>query len=181
MTGMRIHDQAVVTVRYRMGTVEGEYYDEAWDGDALVYVQGHHAIVPGLESILAGHAPGESLMVVIPPKFAHGEYDRRLELVMPLVDFPTHLQSVIQQGFEFSAENPFHQGERRDFVVKRINEGVVEVSGNHRLAGKTLLVEVEVLEVRDANPEEQSRGAPQGPGETDGEQWRFPDPDREPL
>lgn len=164
---MRIHDETVVTVRYRMATVEGRYYDEAWDGDALVFIQGHHAVVPGLEHVLAGHAPGESLMVVIPPKDAHGEYDQRLELAMPLVDFPAELRAQVKPGFAFSAEHPFQRGERRDFQVVRVRDGVVEVSGNHHLAGRTLLVEVEVIAVRDASPVERARGQPE-PEDDDG-------------
>src|SRR5665213_3107573 len=111
---MRIQDQTVVTVRYRLATVEEAYYDEAWDDDALEYVQGHHAIVPGLETALAGHAPGESLMLVIPPRFAHGERDRRLERVMSLQDFPPEIRGQVEAGFEFSAEHPFTHGERCD-------------------------------------------------------------------
>jgi FKBP-type peptidyl-prolyl cis-trans isomerase SlyD len=161
MEVMQIQDQTVVTVRYRMVTVEEAYYDEAWGEDSLVYVQGHHAIVPGLETALAGHAPGESLMLVIPPRFAHGEPDRRLDRVMSLQDFPPELRPQVEVGFEFSAEHPFAHGQRCDYLVTAVSSGRVEISGNHLLAGRTLLIEVEVLGVRDANPHERECGEPE--------------------
>lgn len=151
---MQIHPESVVTMRYRMGTVEGDFYDEAWDDDALVYIHGHHAIVPGLETVLSGHGPGESMLVVIPPRHAHGEYDQRLEFRMPMSEFPEDIKALIEPGFEFSADHPYEPGERRDFTVKRIDGSEVALSGNHKLAGRTLLVEVQIVEVRDASPDE---------------------------
>jgi FKBP-type peptidyl-prolyl cis-trans isomerase SlyD len=161
MTVMLIEDETVVTVRYRMATLEEPYYDEAWDDDSLVYVQGHHAIVPGLESALAGHAPGESMMLVIPPRVAHGERDRRLDRMMPIEDFPPEVRSQVEVGFEFSAEHPFSPGQRCDFVVTAIEGRMVGISGNHVLAGRTLLIEVEVLNVRNANMHERACGEPE--------------------
>jgi FKBP-type peptidyl-prolyl cis-trans isomerase SlyD len=164
---MRIRDESVVTVSYALATTEGDFYDEADPRDPLVYVHGHHAIVPGLEHVLAGRAPGESLMVVIPPACGHGEYDARLELTVPLVDLPDDLRPRLAAGFSFTAEHPFTPGERREFLVTHVSRGMAAISGNHRLAGRTLLVKADVLAVREASADEMASGEPEDDDDDD--------------
>jgi FKBP-type peptidyl-prolyl cis-trans isomerase SlyD len=44
-----------------------------------------------------------------------------------------------------------------------VTDETVTVDGNHPLAGEQLTFDVEVVSVRDANPEELAHGHPHGP------------------
>jgi FKBP-type peptidyl-prolyl cis-trans isomerase SlyD len=45
-------------------------------------------------------------------------------------------------------------GELKSFYVTKIEDGKLTVDGNHPLSGKTLVVKVKILEVRDATKED---------------------------
>jgi FKBP-type peptidyl-prolyl cis-trans isomerase SlyD len=45
-------------------------------------------------------------------------------------------------------------GEVKSFFVTKIEKGKLTVDGNHPMAGKTLRVNVKILEVRDATEED---------------------------
>ena len=46
------------------------------------------------------------------------------------------------------------EGETKTFYVTRIEDGTLTIDGNHPMAGKTLTVNLKILEVRDARPED---------------------------
>ena len=56
-------------------------------------------------------------------------------------------------GAEVAMQN--EAGEVKTFYVTRIEDGKLTVDGNHPLAGKSLFVRVNILEVRDAEPGEE--------------------------
>ena len=68
----------------------------------------------------------------------------------------------LEEGMQLMANSP--DGKRMPFIINQIGENEVTVDFNHPLAGKNLEFNVELLDVREATPEELSHGHVHGPG-----------------
>ncbi len=89
---------------------------------------------------------------------------------MPLSAFPAEAQQRLAPGFRFQAQHPAKDDEQIVFTVHGVGAAEsgdgqeVALSGNHPLAGQTLLFKVDVVEVRAATSEELAHGHAHGPG-----------------
>jgi FKBP-type peptidyl-prolyl cis-trans isomerase SlyD len=157
---MKITQDSVVTIDYRLHLGNGEVVDESEPGDPLVYLHGHGETVPGLEDALEGKAVGDSLKVKVAPDQGYGDHDPEKIEEVPRTEFPDELE--LKAGSILTATDD--DGQEMDFLVKEIKGDKVIVDFNHPLAGKTLFFEVTVRDVRAATPEELEHGHVHGPG-----------------
>jgi FKBP-type peptidyl-prolyl cis-trans isomerase SlyD len=163
MAHMQIAPDSVVTLHYSVATAEGEEIDRSTPEQPLCYLHGHGNIIPGLEKRLTGQSEGAKFSTEIPPEEAYGVSDPGLDLVVPLDAFPPEARPRVQPGFRFQAERPGQAGGETVFTVVKVEGQEAWVTGNHMLAGKTLLFQIEVLSVRPASAEELAHGHVHGP------------------
>ena len=161
---MQITKNSVVSFLYQVATAEGETVDQSKDGEPLTYLHGTAQIIPGLESALLGKKKGDHVEATIPPERGYGAYDSQLDLSLPMEAFPDEARKELQPGFRFMAEHPHKEDEQVMFTVHAIQGEQVMISGNHPLAGQTLLFKVDVVDVRAASEEELAHGHAHGPG-----------------
>lgn len=160
---MKIAKDSVVSFHYRVATAEGEPVDQSEKNEPLTYLHGSGQIVSGLEKALLGHEAGDHVDARISPEEGYGEYDERLNLRIPLKAFPDGARAQLEPGFQFVSEHPQDDDEEVLFTVVELQPDSVIVTGNHPLAGKTLVFEVDIVEVRQATEEELSHGHAHGP------------------
>jgi FKBP-type peptidyl-prolyl cis-trans isomerase SlyD len=161
---MKIANDSVVSFHYKVGTAEGEAVDQSEEGEPLVYLHGSGQIVPGLEQALLGHVAGDHVEATVPPESGYGVHDPRLDLKVPKKAFPDAARSQLAPGFQFVAAHPFDDEQDVMFTVLDVLPDGVVVTGNHPLAGKTLVFKVDVVSVRAATAEELSHGHVHGEG-----------------
>ncbi len=150
---MIISKDKVVTIDYSLTDEEGELIDSSVGEEPLIYLHGHHGIIPGLEQALAGHRTGDKVEVSIPPEEGYGDWDEDLVEVVAKEDFDD--QEDLEIGTQFETETD--DGIRLATVIDIEGEEVT-VDLNHPLAGMTLNFDVTVLDVRDATAEELAHG-----------------------
>ncbi|GAB4513054.1 MAG: peptidylprolyl isomerase [Anaerolineae bacterium] len=148
-----VKDGMVVSLAYRL-TADGVEVEEATAEEPLDYLHGYDNIVPGLERELAGKKVGDKLTVTLQPVDAYGEYDEEDIEVIDRSDLPDDLE----EGMEVLIEDD--AGNIAEAVVKEITKDSVVLDFNLPLAGKTITYDVEVVGVRDADPEELDHGHP---------------------
>ena len=102
--------------------------------------QGH---IVGLERGLIGMKPGETKTITVPPEEGHGQEREELIVNVPKSDFPEDISPAIGKRVQLRKEG----GGRIELTIKRIDEDTVTLDGNHPLAGETLTLEVQLLEV----------------------------------
>jgi FKBP-type peptidyl-prolyl cis-trans isomerase SlyD len=161
---MEVGKNSIVSMHYRVATSEGEHVDQSEEGHPMVYLHGHGQIIPGLESALIGKKTGDKVEAEIKPSDAYGDYDRALDLRVPKSLFPGDVQKKLKPGFQFMAEHPSKKEENVLYTVHRLENDDVLVSGNHPLAGQTLMFKVEIVDVRPATQEELEHGHAHGEG-----------------
>ena len=144
------------SIRYTLTGADGTVIESG----AIDYLHGYGNIVPGLEQALEGQSPGAQLDVEVPPELGYGlRMDVEIQRV-PRNAFPAEME--IEPGMQFHARGP--DGEPFPVWVVGVEPGAVLIDPNHPLAGETLKFDVEILEVRDASPEELAHGHVHGPG-----------------
>lgn len=157
---VEIEKNKVVTFHYSL-TAEGNYSEGSRGGDPATYLHGYGGIVRGLEREMRGRQAGESFSVEVAPEDAFGERNAQFVQRVPRKRL-IGASAKLAPG-QVVAINT-QQGRAQGFVLKlgRFN---VDVDFNHPMAGRRLKFEVEILDVRDASPEEIAHRHAHGPGD----------------
>ncbi len=158
---MKATGNKVVTFHYTLKDKEtGEVLDSSQAyGQPLTVLFGAENIIPGLESRMEGMEVGEKRTIEVPASEAYGEKNPELVQQVPRGYF----QGIeLEEGMPLQAQTP--EGQIINMIVVNFDENSVTVDMNHPLAGKDLIFEVEVINVRDASLEEIKHGHPHGEG-----------------
>ena len=147
-----IQKDLVAAIHYTLKNDGGDVVDTSEGRDPLEYLHGHGNIVAGLESALTGKAAVDKLSVSVAPEEGYGVTDDDLVVDVPREYLPAE---NVEPGMRFTAET---SGGMRLFTVIEVGEKSVVMDGNHPLAGETLHFDVEVVSIRDAEPEELAHG-----------------------
>ena len=156
---MPVEKNKVVSIDYTLTNPQGEVLDTAKGGEPLSYLDGVGQIIPGLETALEGKSQGDAVQAVIPPEHAYGARSDNLVQDVPRQAF-AGVQTVVP-GMQVQAQT---SAGARVVTVVGVGDDTVKVDANHPLAGVTLHFDVNVVDVRDATPEELSHGHAHGPG-----------------
>ncbi|RUA04692.1 MAG: peptidylprolyl isomerase [Candidatus Poseidoniales archaeon] len=150
-----VEKDKVATVHYRGTFAEsGEEFDSSHGADPMAFLVGHGNMVPGFEQGLLGAAVGEEREFTLSPENAYGEKRDDAVVDISREEFPDDIE--LELGMVLMSESgPFR-------IVAITNE-IVKCDFNHPLAGETLHFNVEIVEVRDASPEELEHGHVHGP------------------
>ncbi len=120
------------------------------------YVQGARSgILPAIESAVAGRKVGDRVEISLAPEEGYGLRDESLVFVDDLENVPPQFRRL---GAEVLFEN--EAGETKPFYVTKIEDGKVTVDGNPSLAGQRVTCLVNVIDIREATPEEIRNGRP---------------------
>lgn len=148
-----IAKNTVAAIKYCLKNDAGEELDRAEANKPLSYLHGHGQIVPGLEKALEGLKEGDKAEVALSPAEGYGELNPELKMTIGKSQFPEGANPAV--GMQFGADVDGHE---RVFTVLAVEGDQVTVDGNHPLAGQSLNFSVEVLELREATPEELEHG-----------------------
>ena len=156
---VKIERGRVVRLHYTLRDDSGATIESSRGGEPLHYLHGSGQLLPALERAIAGRALGHAQTVTLAPAEGYGEHDPRGVVRAPRSALPADME--VGPGAEVQAETP--EGPWTFLVVGVDGEEVV-LDANHPMAGKTLTFDVEVIEVREATPEEVEHGHAHGPG-----------------
>ncbi|MCC7325387.1 MAG: peptidylprolyl isomerase [Burkholderiales bacterium] len=148
----RVGDGKWVTINYTLRTNGAIRHirSAVWGDAPLEYLHGSGRLLPALQRALVGMAPGERIVVSLPPEDAYGERDHALQQRVPAAAFGG--LDHVEPGMRFLA----HSEDGRhveNVMIADVDEagGTVLVDTNHPLAGMTLEFEVSIVAVRDAD------------------------------
>jgi FKBP-type peptidyl-prolyl cis-trans isomerase 2 len=112
------------------------------DGPApLSFTVGAAEVIDGLESAVVGMTAGEEATVRVPPAEAYGEHDPDRVREYDPEAFEAMVGEPPEIGTHVEAKNDLHGD------VTAITDESVQVDFNHELAGRTLVFDVEIIEV----------------------------------
>lgn len=150
---MEIADRRVATVHFTLRGEDGQRITSTREAAPLVYMHGTASIMPGLEQALAGRTAGERFEVRIAPEAGFGPRHAQLLQTLPRARLQAAAEPV--PGTRLTAQTARGPLE---VVVTAVDGDAITVDGNHPLAGREVLAEVEVVAVRLATPDELQYG-----------------------
>ena len=114
---------------------------------------GYEQNLPKLQQAIEGFRVGMDTEVILEIDEAYGPHDPDLVITDTTEAFPPEARQV---GSQLQGESA--DGQTLDFIVTRVEDGMITVDANHPLAGKRLRFVVEVKDIRPATAEEISAG-----------------------
>lgn len=118
-----------------IGTSEGREPIEVTVGEGMV--------IPGLDTALEGMEAGASKTVEVSPEEAYGHYLDELVLQFPRELVPEHIEPHLGQQLRVQLES----GRESIARVMELSDDNITLDGNHPLAGKSLVLDVHLVEI----------------------------------
>lgn len=143
---MTIENGKLVTIDYTITTLQGEMIESSVGrGVPLSFVFGTDSGLPvGVVEALEGMTEGEEKEFDIPPEKAFGAVDSGPTMPLPRSAFPGDTEIKVGASFEGSMPNS-DQTVRFIVIESLADKAVVRLI--HPLAGKTLHIQVKIIEV----------------------------------
>ncbi len=152
---MPIEKNKVVTIEYTLRDPETkEIIDQSPEGKPLMFITGAGNIIPGLEKAILEMDCGETKEILVKAEEAYGLKNEDAYQTVSKSDLQ-HIPDL-KEGMVLYGQNA--QGQQVQVVVSKIDDQKVTLDFNHPLAGKDLLFEVKICDVRDATEEELAHG-----------------------
>jgi len=140
-----IQTGSLVAFDYTLSDESGTVIDTSKGKEPMHYVHGKGQIIPGLEKELAGMPVGGEKKVTVKPEDGYGPVNPQAFQEIPKDKLPPEALKV---GTVLTATGP--QGQRVPVRVHEIKENTVVMDFNHPLAGKTLLFDIKITEIKAA-------------------------------
>lgn len=156
---MQVAKDRVVRFHYTLSDADGQRMESSVGGEPLAMLWGHGGLIPGVEQALDGRQAGDTFEITVPPEEGYGH--RREDLVQRLPKKYFKQPEKLRPGVVTQVQTA--QGPRA-VTVRKVGMSVIDVDGNHPLAGQTLNFAIEVVDVREATPEEIDHGHVHGEG-----------------
>ena len=146
-----MHKQ-VIAFHYELKNDKGELLDSSSGRDPLMFLEGSQQIIPGLEKALVKLEKNAKSEIHVPYEEAYGPYDQKLVATLARGQFPP---GPLKIGDVFESEK---DGQVQMITVVEVTDKTVTIDANHPMAGKNLHFSVEIIERREATPEEVVHG-----------------------
>ena len=149
----------VISFNYTLKDDQGSVIESTANKQPLTFLSGQNQIIPKLEEALNGMLIGGKKNVKVDAAQAYGEYDEKAIQNVKKEQFPA--EAKLEVGMTYFANSP--DGKQMPFTITEVKESNITVDFNHPLAGKNLEFDVELVDKRDATPEEVQHGHVHGP------------------
>ena len=132
-----------IRVHYTGTLSDGEVFDSSRGRSPLEFTVGAGQMIPGFDKGVEGMRVGEERTLVLPPDLAYGT--KRNDRVFSVS------RDVMPENYEPSVGDSLQMmtrgGTPMSVTVTSVGEDSVELDANHRLAGKELTFQVELMEI----------------------------------
>jgi FKBP-type peptidyl-prolyl cis-trans isomerase SlyD len=132
-----------VTATYTIHDENGALIDNSEHSGIMSFVQGAGTVLRGIEHAVEGLEMGDSIHVALPPDQAFGPH--RPELVFEAVRANLPPDITIEAGAVLLSG----MGDRPKFSLRivRVTDRGALLDGNHPLAGRTLIIDLEIIRI----------------------------------
>ncbi len=157
---MALDANKIVTINFILKDEDGNVLESTENMEPFSFISGNNQILPKLEEAVNQMLIGTKRDVKVQAAEGYGEYNESAIQQVDKNEFPEDVK--LEEGMRMIANSP--DGKQMPFIVNKIEEKEVTIDFNHPLAGKNLEFNVELVDVRDATPEELAHGHVHGAG-----------------
>ena len=132
-----------VSVHYTGKLHDGSVFDSSREREPLEFSIGKGEVIKGFEDAVEGMSEGDVKTVTIAPAQAYGEFKEAELMKVKRAQLPPDLR--VEPGMFLEATSK--DGRVVKVRIAEVKEDCIIIDGNHPLAGKELIFEIELLRV----------------------------------
>jgi len=140
----QVKENDTVKIHYTGKLQDGQVFDSSLERDPIEFTIGGGQIIPGLEKGLIDMKVNDKKTIEIPQAEAYGDVQKELFQEVPKEQLPQEITPEVGMGLV--AKNP--DGSERQLRVAEVKDDSIVIDANHPLAGKDLIFDVEVVEIK---------------------------------
>ncbi|MGY5849439.1 FKBP-type peptidyl-prolyl cis-trans isomerase [Salegentibacter sp. F14] len=141
----QVKQNDTVKVHYTGKLTDGQVFDSSVErGEPIEFTMGEGQLIPGFEKGLIDMEVNEKKTINIPKEEAYGEPREELIQEVPKSQLPEEIKPEVGMGLVSKSPD----GREMNLVVKEVKDESIVVDGNHPLAGKDLVFDLEVVEIK---------------------------------
>ena len=133
-----------VKVHYTGKLTTGEQFDSSAGREPLAFTVGAGQMIKGFDDAIPGMSVGDKKTINIAPEHAYGAKNKEAIIEFPLSNIPEDMK--LQRGMKLQLQN--EAGHPVPVVVTEVKDDVVILDANHELAGKELVFDIELVEIK---------------------------------
>ncbi len=133
----------VVRVHYTGKLTNGEQFDSSAGREPLEFTVGTGQMIKGFDAAMPGMKVGEKKTINILPEDAYGVKDEQAIIEFSKENIPKDMKPEI--GMQLQLRN--ESGQPFPVTIAEIKDDVIVLDANHRLAGKELVFDIELMEI----------------------------------
>lgn len=134
----------VVKVHYTGKLTTGEQFDSSTGREPLEFTVGAGQMIKGFDDAIPGMSVGEKKTINISPDDAYGRINDEALIEFPKKNVPADMPLEAGMQLELKDEN----GQSFPVTIAEIKDDVIVLDANHSLAGKELVFDIELVEIK---------------------------------
>lgn len=133
-----------VKVHYTGTLTDNTVFDSSREREPIEFQVGAGQMIKGFDNAVEGMKVGESKKVTIPADEAYGQKQEQAIFNVPKTQLPDGMEPQVGMQLEATQQD----GRRQMLVIAEVHETEVTLDANHPLAGKDLVFDIELMEVK---------------------------------
>jgi len=142
---IQVKENNTVRVHYTGKLADGQVFDSSEGKEPLEFTLGKGQIIPGFEKGLIDMKLNEKKTITITKEEAYGDINVDLRQEVNKSELPEDLTPEVGMGLVSKSPD----GQEMNLRVVEVREQSIIIDGNHPLAGKDLIFDLEVVEIKD--------------------------------
>ncbi len=132
-----------VKVHYHGRLNDGTTFDSSEGRPPLQFEVGAGQVIKGFDDGVLGMKEGDKKTIHIPVQEAYGEKSPDMVIEFPRDQFPPDMKPEVGMQLNLRGQD----GRNFPVVISDVQDEVVVLDGNHPLAGKDLIFDIEMVEI----------------------------------
>ena len=141
----QVKENNTVKVHYTGKLADGQVFDTSEGKEPIEFVLGQGRLIPGFEKGLIDMKLNEKKTINIAKEEAYGEVNDQLIQEVDKANLPQDMEPKVGMGLV--SKSP--EGQEMNLMIIEVKEESVVIDGNHPLAGRDLVFDLEVVEIKE--------------------------------
>ena len=140
----QVKENNTVKVNYTGKLSDGQIFDTSEGKEPIEFTLGQGKLIPGFEKGLIDMKLNEKKTITIPQEEAYGDVNKDLIQEVQKTELPQDMAPEVGMGLVSKSPD----GQEMNLMVVEVKEDRIVIDGNHPLAGKDLIFDLEVVEIK---------------------------------
>ena len=141
----QVKENNIVKVNYTGKLSTGQIFDSSEGKEPIEFTLGQGQLIPGFEKGLIDMRLNEKKTITIAKEEAYGEINKDLIQEVKKTELPQDMEPAVGMGLVSKSPD----GQEMNLMVVEVKEESIVIDGNHPLAGKDLIFDLEVIEIKE--------------------------------